>query len=617
MSHTERYLWRDRADRILGENLRYLREESGLDRTMIATEPPVDPDVEVLVENDKVALVSPGAPSVPVIPGYPRNLDQAARHIQNYRDQLDSIPDAQLVLAGGIHWGLAPFLLQQWQRNSDAVVVFVERDLEQLQVAFRLYDLCEALQCQHFFWCVGERFRDRLLKTFRRESLYLIPERRIRPLATPAVVRPFNKEHREGVSAVFSAVSQDQQRVTKSFSRPVDPNASGSLTIWTPLYEGSLHEPIVRAIAGGFQANGNEVKIAATNSSRTMPLRFISGIAETRPNVLFLLNLPGRDFVNGLGIPSEGPLLRSLRCVTWYSDDPAFYSNVKSGSFNERGHVYWMERTWGSLLGPIAPERSGFLPVAGSVPREGEDIERFRHPVTFVGSILDTRPAVEALSRPDRDSVMKQVERLLAGESESLLDSAREIELTGAGVDTVERSVGSIRQQPLHGLPAIAYFLYTVANAEKRIRFLSPLVPLGLHVYGTTAWGKLLPGIPHDHVHGSVGGEEIIDLYRSTLVNIGIHSYQCPTALSQRDFNVLLSGGCLVGDWVADCELGLIEPDTHAVFVRDAQSLTDTVQELIEDESKRREKAEAGKRHVAEHHTYEKRTQEILRRLES
>jgi len=614
LSQIKQCPWRNWANEILGENLRYLREDCGLDRSIVTTEPPIDPGADLLVEEDKIAFMSR---DLSMLPGLARDLGEAAAHIEHYRTQSASIRNAQLILSIGIHWGLAPFLAQHLDRETDAVVVFLELEPRQAQVAFRLYDLREVLESPNFFWCVGEGFADHLIEIFRSESLYLIDQRRIAALVAPGLSREVEGTYQRAVSEVFRAVSTDRQRIAESLAKPADSTRDRPRRIWIPLYEGSLHEPIVRAVAEGFRVNGNEVEVAATTSGRTMPLRFISGIADTRPDLVFLLNLPGRNFLKGLGVPLDKPLLDSLRCVTWYVDNPVFYSDAKPDSFSDEDHVYWMDRSWESHLPPIAPTRGGLLPVAGSVPREGEDIERFRHPVSFVGSILETRPVVRSLSKPDRDAVMTQVERLLAGDVESLFDSARQIELTATGVETVGQFVATIRKQPLGGLAAIAYFLYTVANAEKRIRFLGPLVPLGLHVYGTTLWGELLPGIPRDHVHGAVSGEDVIDVYRSSLINIGLHSYQCPTALSPRDFDVLLSGGCLVADWVGDCGRGLIEPGVHAIFVRDSRSLVETVSELLHDESKRRGMAKAGRRHVAEHHTYAERTREILRRLES
>ncbi|MFH1743238.1 MAG: glycosyltransferase [bacterium] len=614
MAEPRRQTWVTRAEEILSENLRYVRPDSGLDVSLLGSDLQLDPNLEILVQGDDVALVTPDDTS---FKGFPRSIEEAQRR-RNFLDrQIVRLQQAQLIFATGLHWGLLPSALGGHIQSLSAVVIILERSLEQVQLAFRLYDLRAVLSSRDVFWCVGPDLIESLADLMRRESLYLIGRNLIAPLSAPGLTAEETQDYQQVVATAFGAITPDYAEVSQSLGKPVVFPKDGPQRIWTYSVPDSFHEPIVNAIASGFRANGLRMDVASVVPRRTAPLRFIAHLSQKRPDLLVLLNMPGGDFVRALGLPKDNPFLCSLRRATWFSDNAEFYSQISQESFDERDCVFWMDRTFETLLASPSARKGGFLPVAASATRQGNDIERFQHPVSFVGNVMVLTDVMEAIPNKDRRLLLGQVDRLIGGEVNSPMQCAREITLLVSAVPLIERVVRQWRQNPLQNVTAVAYFLYVVANSEKRARFLRPLIPLGLHLYGTDAWGALFPEIQPDRVHGRIGIEDVTDLYRSSLVNIGLHSCQCPTCLNARDFDVLFSGGCLVADWVPDSEAGLIEPGVHATFVCDPQAMFDTVAEFLADNSRRREMAERGREHVSQHHTYAVRTRELLRRMSS
>lgn len=612
-SEVHRRKWIARAPEILAQNLQHVRPECGLDISILKSEPDIDPEVEVLVNGQDVAVEVPEAA---VLPGVPRSIEEARRRSDFVRRQIGRVQRGQLIFGVGLSSGLVPVLIGQGLESLNGIVVFLERSLEQLRLAFRLCDLRTVLQSRDTFWCVGSDLSHALSGLFRREALYLIGRNRWAVVLAPGLATEESRYYQQVVPAAFQSVSADRSQVSESLFRPAVIPEKGPLRIWTYIVPQSFHEPIVRAIASGFRMNGHHIEVASLDASRAVTLRFIRELSKLRPDLLFLLNLPGADFARALlGPAQDSVFMRSVCRVSWFADNATFYANITRDSFNENDWVFWMDRSFEATLSSPVARLGGFLPVAASVTRKGDDVERFRHAVCFVGNIVDIRPVMESISSADRQLLLQQVDRLVCNEVDSPFECAREVVLGPSSVQIIEKAVSILRQNPLHGSDAVAYFLYVVANAEKRIRFLRPLIPLGLHVYGTDTWRFLLPELSADHVHGRIDIDLVPNLYRSCLVNVGLHSAQCPTCLNARDFDVLFSGGCLVADWVPDADAGLVEPGVHAVFVRDPETLRDTVAELLADESRRREMAEAGREHVLRHHTYTARTRQLLRRL--
>ena len=613
LSELHRWKWISKTPEILSENLRHVRPESGLDVSIFETELHIDPAVEVLVRGEDVALDSPDGAA---FPGIPRSTEEARKRGNLVKSQISKIQHAQLILGFGIDWGLVPAVLGRCLKPLNAIVLLLERSLERLRVALRLYDLRTVLESPDVFWCAGPDLGNSLVDLLRCESLYLIDRNRVAAVIAPGLISEESRYYQQAVSSAFGSVSADHSQVHASLARPVASKREGAMRIWTYVVPRSFHEPIVEAIASGFRMNDHHVEVGSASPSRSAALRFITHLAQARPDLLFLLNVPGADFVRDVGLQKNNPFIRSVCRVTWFVDNPAFYAKITPDSFENDDCVFWMDRSFKAELASSVALRGGFLPVASGMTREGEEVGCFRHPVTFVGNIADTRAVMASISHCDRRLLLDQVDRLLCGEVSSPLQCAREVVLQASSVQVIQKVVGMLRQIPLHGSLAVGYFLYVVANAEKRIRFLRPLIPLGIHVYGTDVWGPLLPELPPDRLHGMIGSDQVVNLYRSTLVNVSLHSYQCPTSLNPRDFDVLLSGGCLAADWVPDADAGLIEPGAHAIFVRDPETLSDTVAELLTNESKRREMAEAGREHALKHHTYAARTRELLRRLQ-
>ncbi len=578
-----------RANEILSQNLACIRPQSGLEAQFLE----VNPDFEPL----------------------PIPTEQLQRSRAYLERQIRRIRNAQLVFFMGIHSGLVPAVLANPNTRPDAVVVLLEHSEDSVRSAFHLYDLRAVLTSPDVYWCIGPDLKSKLADLFRRESLYMIGRNLIAALPAPGLSAEETQAYQTAISSAYTEITPDYSSVCRSLREPVTIPEHGPSQIWTYNVPNSFHAPIVHAIADGFRANGLSVHIESIQPCRTVPLRLVTSLARVRPDFVVLLNMPGGDFVRPLGLPKDNLFLQSLRRVAWFSDSSDFYSTIGPDSFDDHDTVFWMDRTFEPALSCSPARKGGFLPVAASVTRAGEVRERFQHPVAFVGNVTDLKDVFSALPQADRGPILDQIDRLVSGDAETPMECARMVCPSKQALEIIEKVVGVWRATPLRNTAAVAYFLYVAANSEKRVRYLRPLIPLGLHLYGTDTWGVLFPGMPPERIHGRIGVDNVPDLYRSTQVNIGLHSCQCPTCLNARDFDVLISGGCLVADWVADCEQGLLTDSVHARFPESPESIYETVAELLENKAGRESLASAGQEHVARYHTYTVRIRTMLDRL--
>jgi len=578
-----------RSGEILSLNLARIRPESGLNAQLFEGNPDFEPLSTATGESQRP---------------------------QAYLErQIQRLQGVQLVFFMGIHSGLVPAVLANPNTRPDSIVVLLEHSEDSLRSAFHLHDLRTVLTSPDVYWCVGTDLTSKLADLLRRESLYMIGQNLVAALPAPGLSAEETQAYQTAISSAYTEIAPDYAAVCRSLREPVTVSEQGPTQIWTYDVPNSFHAPIVHAIAEGFRANGLPVHIESIQPCRTVPLRLMTSLARVRPDLVVLLNMPGGDFIRPLGLPKDNPFLQSLRRVAWFSDNSDFYSTIGPDSFDNRDTVFWMDRTFEPALGCSPAQKGGFLPVAASVTRAGEIREEFQHPVAFVGNVTDLKDIFSVLPQDDRGPILSQVDRLVSGDAETPMECARMISPSKQALEIIEKVVGVWRVTPLLNTAAIAYFLYVAANSEKRIRYLRPLIPLGLHLYGTDTWGVLFPEMPPERIHGRISIDNVPDLYRSALVNIGLHSCQCPTCLNARDFDVLISGGCLVADWVADCEQGLLDPGVHARFSKTPQSLCETVAELLVNNSARENLAFAGQQHATLHHTYTVRTRTLLNHL--
>ena len=142
-----------------------------------------------------------------------------------------------------------------------------------------------------------------------------------------------------------------------------------------------------------------------------------------------------------------------------------------------------------------------------------------------------------------------------------------------------------------------------------RAAFLSSVADLGLAVWGP-GWDKIGEQSLRRCVRGTraLSREEWLKAYSAADIVINIHS-QGKAGLNLRVWEALAAGACLVTDYRGDVEpLG----DTVDTFTS-LSELRQRCQELLADPVRRKQMAEAGRKHVLAEHTFRHRAGQILK----
>jgi spore maturation protein CgeB len=162
---------------------------------------------------------------------------------------------------------------------------------------------------------------------------------------------------------------------------------------------------------------------------------------------------------------------------------------------------------------------------------------------------------------------------------------------------------GWSRGQFLHYTSAVAL----TATRELRKELANQLSGQGLHLYGDEGWKSLAPGIPlHPQVDYYI---ELASIYRNS-VHLNATSFQMPTAVNQRLFDVPVSGGVLITD-NQEAAHELFEENELLLYdsPEEAKELAEQVLRNPTDAARRMERAAQRTQHE---HTYTHRLESIL-----
>jgi spore maturation protein CgeB len=192
--------------------------------------------------------------------------------------------------------------------------------------------------------------------------------------------------------------------------------------------------------------------------------------------------------------------------------------------------------------------------------------------------------------------------------SQSILDEVRNA--AQAYMATTPKQIENPNQ-------TLDYFLYVVSNYSYRRRVIECLLPLGLRVFGPKSWLTVLSAEYRNRYGGSVPFENAADAYASADLCLNLHSFQCPTCLNSRDFDVVMAGGCLLADWVEDYDRGFFAPELEVALFRSDEELLEKAQSLLSDPDRRESMKAAARQRLLAEHTYAHRADVIIRALGS
>jgi spore maturation protein CgeB len=313
-------------------------------------------------------------------------------------------------------------------------------------------------------------------------------------------------------------------------------------------------------------------------------------LIERRPDLLLSVNQIGFDAEGVLGEILEET---ELPVAAWYVDSPLFILRGTPFPAARVSSVFLWERTLCAPLRALGVEDVSYLPLAtdplvfapvpapaatGPLSFVGDSMEHAREKW---GRRLDRRGGLRAAALRDR---------LLRGER---LDAILEADRLGR----CERD-----------WDIVAHGTYT-ATAEYRLDLLRAVAGPELHLYGDPGWERLLPSA---RWRGPVEyGRAAAAVYAGSEITLNATSFQMPTAVNQRVFDVPAAGGFLLTD-ARDDLAELFEPGREAIAFRDSDELADLVRHYRAHPEERRAITTRARSRVLAEHSYEHRLSTLL-----
>ena len=148
---------------------------------------------------------------------------------------------------------------------------------------------------------------------------------------------------------------------------------------------------------------------------------------------------------------------------------------------------------------------------------------------------------------------------------------------------------------------------------EYRHRLTKALLPQRVLVYGDTGWQNLLG--EYQGLRPPVNYfKELPRLYATSAVNLNATSFQMPSAVNQRVFDVAATGGFVISDHQADMDI-LFEVGKEAACYGSIEEAAALAAWYLRQEDERRRIAQEGRKRVLAEHTYVQRMQELVLRM--
>jgi len=334
----------------------------------------------------------------------------------------------------------------------------------------------------------------------------------------------------------------------------------------------------------------------------------------------FLMDHPV-DFifsVNFFPHVSEVAQIFHLRYVSWIVDSPVLelYTRMIKNSVNR---VFIFDRALYNEIHPLNPDCVFHLHLAGSVngrktvlSRKQPDLERFYHPVSFVGSLY---------SEKDPMTQIKGLSPYIEGYLEGIMNVQERVYgyyfiddlLTDEVVEAMKKSL------PLYHIPEESFLtekklmsLFYIGNhitaMERQDTFRALSEKQDTYIYT----GSDTSGLPAIHNMGLANTLlEMPHIFHGSKININTTSKAIRTGLPLRIFDILSCGGFCLSNYQDEIE-ELFVPGEEIVTYSSIDELTELCAYYLDHEKERQEIAEAGFLRLSRDYTYEITMQKLL-----
>ncbi|MFH1741857.1 MAG: glycosyltransferase [bacterium] len=506
------------------------------------------------------------------------------------------------------------------------IVLVLESWMILFLAALAIRDLTDFLSHPNVFFCIGPDYGAEALDIVHEQALFAIAPAEVAGTAGAGFVAPEDRDaYISSIRGLLQELAEEHRNfVTRyenfvtSLGRDQRLDKSRPVRIWgyavapeKMVY--SIHLEMLQSLFNGFQAVGQNPRLFIESRERwTTRLRILDDITSFEPDIYFFLNnVPDLSFQALFGFSWKREMVRRPRFV-WLVDEFAFSPICSTEGLGPLDHVFAMDPAYVDRLRDRDLGALHYLPVAASIQTPGKMRDCYRHPISFVGSVVDLSGCFKTLGSDKRSWMEERISRIESGET--LFDVLPDdfLEIPAALVKAAEDYSDRVRKPFLRGIRAVRYLISVEANVRKRVRAVRSLLPYGLAVYGPPEWKNLLPENGQNAYHGPLPFDQLPDLFASSSINLNLHSLQCPRSLNPRDFDVLAAGGFLLSDRVPEADAGLLADGEDAVFYQGETDLSEKVHYYLENEDERNRIAERGHETVMERHLLLHRAEKML-----
>jgi spore maturation protein CgeB len=327
--------------------------------------------------------------------------------------------------------------------------------------------------------------------------------------------------------------------------------------------------------------------------------RLLTLLVKVKPDFICTVNHIGFDESGALA-----HLLTELRMpfASWYVDNPR-YILKDTANTSPFCSVFCWERAYLPHLEHMGFHAPEYLPLATDpdiFATGGTGTPGYSASVSFVGDSM-----VAARSKWEKrvpEALLEKLsgwtcKRRQADRSKAMGDLLRETGMSEADCSLLDMEA------------ALAWKL----TQDYRKSLVSGLLPLGLVIYGDEGWKEVLPGC--GSVRPSVNYySELPSVYRGSVINVNATSFQMPTAVNQRVFDVPACGGFLLTDHQEDMDR-FFEPGRESVCYETPEEAVELAAYYRKNETERLKIAHAARERTLAEHTYEARMSALVRSI--
>lgn len=502
--------------------------------------------------------------------------------------------------------------LEQRHPGEPKGVLIIEPEQELLRTVFHLHDLSAALHSGRLLFATGPGLEDRISELWREHRLGVLD-------AQQMGMTTANPQIRSEAGLLRNRLIQAHQREREEYfallreceaywSRP----KAKIERVWTHLNDARAGGLMAQSLALGFADLGLAARaLYLADRLFTRFYRCAVDFFSFRPDLILSLN-HSSNYTASFAEPVPIPRL------VWYVDQPErtaqkpYHRLDRCVGLSEsfRGEV---ERRGGVFLGE----------VPAAAPHERHEPTRetaWRHEISYVGSVIDHGPILEALSPGARGWVDAICEAQVAAPLRELSAILRENPLPSARAELVPLLRHRLSKgRYMDDVALVEYFLYAEANSRRRVEMLTALGDFtGLGIYGPADWLRLLQG---EKLRGLYRGPidssaELGDLYRASKINLSINSLQGFGFINPRAFEVPAMGGFLLAEWTPGIERYFVYGE-EMIWFKGIDDLRELIADALDDDERRLGLIERAQRRIQREHRYAHRARTMLNLLES